>query len=98
MRFMSEIDHQTAIGGGSPGDAMTSAAHGDLEAGGATEIDGGNHIGGSSGSGDERRVLVDHAVVEPPCLVVAGVARSKEIAAERGFDLVETGDLRTLCC
>jgi hypothetical protein len=33
-----EVDHQAAIGGGSPGDAMTSAAHGDLEAGGATEI------------------------------------------------------------
>ena len=58
---MSEIDHQTAVGGGSPGDAMTSAAHGDLEAGGATEIDGGHHIGGRQAAGDERRALVDHA-------------------------------------
>jgi hypothetical protein len=77
---------------------MTSTAHGDLEAGGATEVDGGHHIGGRQAAGDERRMLVDHAVVESPCLVVSGVARSKKVAAERGFDRVETGDLRTLCC
>ena len=78
----------------SPGDAVTAASHSDLEPGLASEVDRGHHVRGRRQRAISAGPLVDHAVVEPPCVVVAGVARSKEVATERGSDLVETGDLR----
>ena len=71
----AEVDDQASVADAVARDAVSTAANGDgqLRLGGVTH--GGGDVGHVEGTGDERRVAVDHAVERHPRRVVAGVCR-----------------------
>ena len=72
---------------------MAAAADGDLHAVVAAETDAGDDVGGVAAARDGGRVLVDHGVVDRACLVVAGIVRHDQVAAQGGGQLlVRLGD------
>ena len=73
-----EIDHHPAVDGAVPGDVVTAAADGDLEIQRPRQLDGVRDVGGAMASRDQRRPLVDQAVVDASGLVVA----HRRLAAE----------------
>ena len=89
-----EIDHQAAVGRREPRDVVAAAAHRDLDAGVAAEVDGVANVGGVRATRDEPGALVDQAVVDAPGVVVAGCVGSEELAAERRRQFVRYVDRR----
>ena len=65
-----------------PGRAVTAAADRDLDAVLAGEPHAGDDVGGVPAARDRRRVLVDHAVVDGPRLVVARISRQDQLTAQ----------------
>ena len=64
-------------------------AHGDLEARWSGELDGVDDIGDAAAAGDHGRTLVHEPVVHFACVLVCEVERLKQLAAERGRELIE---------
>ena len=67
-----QVDDDPAVGGGEPGQAVSTTANGDLELLAARELDGGDDVGDARAANDERRTPVDHPVPDGPSRVVAG--------------------------
>ena len=78
-----EVDHQSAINGSAPCHVMTATTNCDFEAQLARVVDGIDHVGDATTSGDQRRALVHQTVVDPSRFIVACVRRSQELAGER---------------
>ncbi len=79
-----EIDHQPVVDGAESGAVVPAAADGDEQVVVAGEVDRGDDVGDVGALGDERRVLVDHRVVDRARLVVARIAGLDELAAHGG--------------
>jgi hypothetical protein len=61
---------------------MTAAAHRDLESVGPGELERRGHVVGSEASGDQRRPLVEQAVVTAPGLLEGRVVGADQDAPE----------------
>ena len=68
---------------------MPAAADRNLEIELMGELDGRHDVGHAAAARDQRRALVDHAVVDAPRRLVAIVVRLEKQAAETGRKLVE---------
>src|SRR5205823_6639627 len=68
-----QVDHQAALGDGLAGDVVAAAPDRHLAAGLPPETDGVDDVGRRGAAGDDRGVLVDHAVVDATGVVVTGV-------------------------
>ena len=79
-----EVDHQPVVDGAQAGAVVAAAADGDGDAVLAGEVDGGDDVGHVGAADDERRMAVDHRVVDHAGVVVAGVAGLDQLAAQRG--------------
>jgi hypothetical protein len=68
------------------GEAVAAATDGDLQVVGARVLERGDHVGDARTTRDQRRALVERAVPDRPCDVVAAVARLDHVAlqAQRG--------------
>jgi hypothetical protein len=60
---------------------MSAATNGGWEVMFASELDGGDHVSDAGATYDQRRVLVDHGVVNLTCLVVARFTWKDKLSA-----------------
>src|SRR5581483_12329637 len=74
-----EVDQEAVIHRGSPGDVVAASLDRDLEAVLPAEADGLDDVRGGATARDERRSLVDQAVVHPPGFLVAGGAGLQQL-------------------
>ena len=86
-----EIDHQALVAGRLARMAMPAALHGHEQARAAREIDGSANVGDAARLHDERRKLADRRVQHAPRVVVRGMARQQQIAAEALTELLHGG-------
>ena len=70
-----QVEHDTTVAGGEPGDTVCAAADRHRQPLAARELHPGDDVGDAGTAEDERRVAVDRVVPDPPGSVVAGVAR-----------------------
>ena len=70
-----EVDHHAVVVGAEPRRAVAATAYRQVQAGLAGEVHRRHHIGDLLGSDDDLRTLVEHAVVDRPSLVIAGIIR-----------------------
>ena len=82
-----QVEHHAAIDRSSARNVVTAATNRDFEAELAGEIDGIHDVGDAAAAGDQRRALVDEAVMHLPCNLVPGICRLQELPAERDFKL-----------
>ena len=80
-----QVDHDTALGDSLAGDVVPAPSNRDLQTLGSGETHRVGDIGGVDASGDERRPLVDEAIVDGPRLAVTAIIRPDDL----------TGELRT---
>jgi hypothetical protein len=78
-----QIDHQPAIADRVPGDVVAAAAHRHQQPVVPGEIDRPDHVRRAAAAGDQCRPPVDHAIPDPPRVVIAGIVRSQQRAAQR---------------
>ena len=95
-----EVDHQAVVAGAEAGAVVAAAAHGEGQAVLAGEVDGADHIGHIDAAGNQRRALVDHAVVDLARLLVVGVARLDQLAAHTCAEILNGRAVRLclICC
>ena len=86
-----EVDHQPALGHGSTGHVVTSAAHRDLQAALTPKAHRVTHVGHVVAARDETRALVDQTVVHGSHLVVARIVGQQQRAVERSRQLSRHG-------
>ena len=79
-----EVDEDTAIGAGVPGDAVPAAPHRDLGSGADGVADGGDNVGAGAAAQHNGRPLVDQAVEDLPRRVVVGAVGMDHVAGEAG--------------
>ena len=77
-----QVDHQSAVDGRAPCHVVTATTNRDFEAQLAREVDGIDHVGDATASGDQRRALVHQTVVDPSRFIVACVRRPQELPGE----------------
>jgi hypothetical protein len=77
-----QVDHDPAVAHCGTGDAVTSAANGDLEIAIAAKTHRCGHIGGAAAAGDQPRSSVDGAVPHGSGLVVVVVVGDDHLAPE----------------
>ena len=65
-----QVQHEAVVADPQARAVVAAAAHGQQQVVVAGEVDGGHHIGDIRAAGDQTRVLVDHAVVDPSGLLV----------------------------
>jgi hypothetical protein len=82
-----EVEHDPAVGGAVPGEAVAAAADCELEAGVARERDDARHVGGVCCADDGRRPAVEPAKEDGACLVVPGVIGRDHPTVEVGAEL-----------
>jgi hypothetical protein len=75
-----EVDHQAAVHNGASRDIVPAAANRNFQAKAASKLDGVDDVRDPAALRDQRRPFVHHAVVHPPCGIVAGVGRLKQHA------------------
>jgi hypothetical protein len=75
------VDHAAS------GDAVPAAADGQRQAILAREVYGVDHVGRAGRAHDNRRPLIDHAVVDLASFVIAGVLRAYQLAPEAHREL-----------
>lgn len=78
-----QVEHQTAIAGAQPSSAVAAAADGEEQILLAGEAHRGDHVGDAGTAGDQRRVFVDHAVVDASSNVVAEIPGLDQLTAQR---------------
>src|SRR5262249_26123756 len=64
----------------------------------AREIDGLDHIGDPSTTGDEGGLAVDHAIPDGAGLIIAGVARTEQWATQAGLEPLHSGLVKDGVC
>ena len=74
-----------------PGTIVPAAADRDLDAGGAREVDPGDHVCDVAALDDEGRPYIDHAVVDGAGRVVVGVTRPHQRSAQSRREGVDRG-------
>jgi hypothetical protein len=79
-----QVDHEAPVDRGPACGIVPPAAHGNLETERAPEMNGVCNIGHAAALRDERRPLVNEAVVKPPGIVVRRIAGSEDAAGEAG--------------
>ncbi len=77
-----QIDHHAAIDGRPSGHVVTAAADGDFEIERTRQLDRVSDVGRTEASRDERRTLVDQAVVHAAGFVVSRVGRLQQLSGE----------------
>jgi hypothetical protein len=82
-----QVDHDAAVRHRPPRDVMPAAPDGDLQVAVAGQRDGIDDVGGATAAGDNCRPPVDQPVVDPPSLIVPGVARCEHLPREAGGEL-----------
>ena len=83
-----QVDDQGVVRHPEPGRVVAAAPDGDLDAVLAGEPHAGDDVGGVPAARDGGRMLVDHAVVDGAGLVVAGIPRHDQVAAQGGGQLL----------
>src|SRR5439155_21916540 len=78
-----EVDENAAAGGRPPGDAVTAAPDGDLEAALPAHGEGCHDVRRAAAPQDQRRSLVEAGVVDASDILVAWVPGSDHLARER---------------
>jgi hypothetical protein len=78
----AEVDQQAAVGGAEAGSRMPTPAHRDLHPVLTRVEQRGGHVGDRLAARDQRRVAVDHAVVDAPGVVIADVVGADQRARE----------------
>ena len=84
-----QVDHQPAVAGPEPGDVVAAAAHRQQQIVVGGEPDAGDDVGHAAAPGDQGRPPVDHAVPDPPRLVVGRIAGPDHLAAELAGEVVD---------
>ena len=84
-----EIDDEAVVDGAEARRAVPAAADRDVESLVAAEADGRDDVGDIGGRTIERRTPVDHAVLDAPGVLVAGVFRADDVPAEGGLQALE---------
>ncbi len=74
-----------------PGMTVPTAAHGDEQILVAPEADSGGDVGRVQRPHDQAGPAIDHAVPDAPRVVVAGVARRDDVAAEDRLESCSVG-------
>ncbi len=74
-RHRRKIEHDTAVAGGEPGNAVRAAADRHRQPFTAGELDPADHVGDSRTAQNKRGMLVDRPVPDLPGVLVAGVSR-----------------------
>jgi hypothetical protein len=77
-----EIDHQSPLDCRTTGHIVPAPPHGDFKAAPACERQCINDVGGAGAAGDQRRALVDEAIMNAPCIIIAGCGRMQQLAGE----------------
>jgi hypothetical protein len=70
-------------------DIMAAAANRNVEIELMGQLDGRHDIGHTATARNQRRALVDQAVIDSPCRLVAVIMRLEEQSAEIGRELVD---------
>ena len=83
-----QVDDQGVVLHAEPRRVMAAAPDGDLDAVLAGEADAGDDVGDVPAARDGRGALVDHAVVDGAGLVIPGVRRPDQVAAQGGGQLI----------
>ena len=78
-----EIDQQALIDSGVSRHVVAAAANGDLEVECPGELDRIDEVGNAATAGDEGRVFVDEAVVDPAEIVVVRISGSEQSSRKR---------------
>ena len=86
---LGEVDHQAAVRNRSTGHVVAPAPHGDLEACLTGKRDRVDDVGRAAAAGDERRPLVDQAVMNPSRVLVAVVSGLEQRPGEHGRELFD---------
>jgi hypothetical protein len=84
-----QVDHHAAVDRRQPGHIVTAAADGDFELLLAGETDRIDDVGDAAAAGDQRRPLVDQAVVHLPRVLITGIARPKKSPVEGLAEFVD---------
>ena len=77
-----EEDYDAVVEGPDPRLAVPAATDGEIQPGLACEVQAGHHVAGVRGPNDHRGSPVDHRVEHRSRLVVAGVTRADQLAAD----------------
>jgi len=75
-----QVGHDGAVAGAEPGDAVPSAPDGEVAAAVTGVVHHRPDIAGVGAADDDRRMPVDHEVVDAPGILVIGVAGSDHLA------------------
>jgi hypothetical protein len=78
----AEVDHQGVVGDRRPGEVVSAPAHGESDALPARQRDRVGHLVRRATAHDQRGPAIDVAVPDAARLVVAGVVRYHDLAAE----------------
>ena len=78
-----QIDHQTLVDAAKPGAVVTAATYSDRNCVATPKIHSCNDIGRICAAGNDKRPLVDHAVVELSGLLIARITRTDNLSSKR---------------
>ena len=81
---VGQVEHDAAVGGAVPGQAVAAAANRQLQPGLACQRHHLGHVAGVGGPDDDRRPAVDAAVEHGPRLIVGGVAGGDDPTIDSG--------------
>ena len=77
-----QVDDDPVVAGREAGDAVAAAADGDRELLLTPEADGGDHVVGIRGPGDQLRVAIDHPVPDDAGVVVPRIVAADDLPGE----------------
>src|SRR5262245_53887357 len=84
-----KVDDQAIVASTEPGPVMASATHGDGQIVIAPEVDGTHHVGHVDAPRNKRRAAVDHGVVYFASLLIGGIIRLNQVAAQPSAELAD---------
>jgi len=79
-RHLGQVDDQPVLHQSEPGAVVTAAPDRGVEAVFAAEVHGRDHVRDAGALGYQSRTLVDHRVVDRPCLLERRVVGSDQFA------------------
>jgi hypothetical protein len=85
----AHVEHQTALAQRESGDRVTAGPHRDCQPMRASEGERGDHVVGRAAACDDARPRGDHRVEQAAGVLVLGIARLVQAAAEAEAKLVE---------
>jgi hypothetical protein len=93
----AQIDHQPIVAEGQSRSVVTATAYRQQKVSFPGEVHSRDHIGDVSASCDQRRMLVDHRIVDGPRLVVSRIPRLDQFATKRCAQLGDSAFLQSHC-